>query len=106
MNRLITSISNNPVNTNPVFDPQSVIKAELGRLIHAAIINKRFCQKLILNPLASIEAGYCGESFHFPTEFKESVKYVRAESLESFSAQLLQIVNSLRLSEKAVLHYQ
>ncbi len=106
MNRSIPSLSNNPVSTSPVYDPQSAIKAELGRLIHAAIINKHFCQKLIKNPVQSIESGFCGESFHFPAEFKESVKYVRADNLESFSAQLIQIINSLFIAEKALLHFQ
>lgn len=105
MKTLMPSLTNKPVGNTPVYDSQTAIKAELGRLIHAAIINKRFCQKLLNNPVSSIEAGYCGESFHFPVEFKEMVKFVHAENLETFSAQLMQILNSLRVAEKAILHY-
>ena len=105
MNPLTHSPSNIPAVTDTVYDPQSAIKAELGRLIHAAIINKNFCQKLLKNPLMSIEAGYCGESFHFSPAFKESLRFVHAESFESFCSQLYQIVNSQSIAEKALLYY-
>jgi hypothetical protein len=105
MNPLTHSPSTIPAVTATVYDPQSAIKAELGRLIHAAIINKSFCQKLLKNPLMSIEAGYCGESFHFSPAFKESLRCVRAESVESFCSQLMQIINSQSIAEKALLYY-
>jgi hypothetical protein len=105
MNPLTHSPSTIPAVTAAVYDPQSVIKAEFGRLIHAAIINKRFCQKLLTNPLTSIEDGYCGESFHFSSSFKESLRFVRAESIESFCSQVMQIINSQSIAEKALLFY-
>lgn len=106
MRPLTPSLSITPLGSAATYDPQSVVKVELGRLIHAAIINKRFCQKLLTNPLGSIEDGYCGESFHFPVEFLERIQAVRAETLEALSVQLLQIVNSPRITEKAVVRYQ
>jgi hypothetical protein len=106
MRPLTPSPSIIPYGSAVSYDPQSAVKAELGRLIHAAIINKRFCQKLLTNPLSCVEDGYCGESFHFPSEFKERIQYLQAETLESLSIQLLQIANSPRIVEKAVLHFQ
>ena len=105
MNPLTHSPSNIPAVTAAVYDPQSVIKAEFGRLIHAAIINKRFREKLLKNPLMSIEDGYCGESFHFSPVFKESLRFVRADSFESFCSQVMQIINSQSIAEKALLYY-
>jgi hypothetical protein len=105
MNLLSHSPSTIPDVTTTVYDPQSATKAELGRLIHAAIINKHFCQRLLKNPLMSIEDGYCGESFHFPPAFKESLRLVRAETIESFCNQVLQIIKSQSVAEKALLFY-
>jgi hypothetical protein len=89
----------------PIYDPEAAIKAEFGRLIHAALINRSFREKLLFNPLRSIEDGYCGESFHFPSELKERIQLIHAESLESFSMQLLQTISSPRVPERAVLHH-
>ena len=41
--------------SSAVYDPEAAVKAEFGRLIHAALINQRFRQKLLSNPLSSIE---------------------------------------------------
>lgn len=89
-----------------VFDLQADIKAEFGRLIHAAIINRTFRQKLLSDPLSSIEAGYCGEKFHFPPEIKERIQLIHAETLESLSFQLLQTIKIPYIAESAVIHYQ
>jgi hypothetical protein len=106
MNPLTQMNTKSSFGSTASFDPQAGVKAELGRLIHAAIINQRFRQKLLTNPVNSIEDGYCGEKFHFPTEFKERLQSIKAESIESFSLQLMQILNAPRISEKAVLNFQ
>ncbi len=78
-------------------------RAECSRLLHAAVVNKRFCESLLSNPLASIEAGYCGEKFHFTREQKERVNEIRAASLEDFAAQLMQLVERPVICEYAYL---
>jgi hypothetical protein len=99
-------ISVKSLTSTAAYDPQAAVKAEFGRLIHAALINQRFRQKLLSNPISSIEDGYCGESFHFPPELKEQIQLIHADSLESFSMQLLQTFNSTRVPERVMLRYQ
>jgi len=88
-----------------VYDPETAIKAEFGRLIHAALINQNFRKKLLSNPINAIEGGYCGESFHFSPELKERIQLIHTDSLESFSMQLLQTLESHHIPERAVLRY-
>jgi hypothetical protein len=96
MTQLHTSM---PISPAAGRDPQAAIKAECGRLIHAAVISRSFREKLLANPLRSIEAGFCGETFQFPREFKERVKLIQANNLEDFSAQLLQSIYSSNTAE-------
>jgi hypothetical protein len=105
MNPISQSLTSMHFVSTTVYDPEAAVKAEFGRLIHAALINPRFRQQLLSNPLRSIEDGYCGESFHFPAELKERIQLIHADSLESFSMQLLQTTNSPRVPERALLHY-
>lgn len=83
-------ISNVPVRT--IRDNKPDVRAECSRLLHAAVINKRFRESLLSNPLASIEAGYCGEKFQFTREQKERMNDIRATSLEDFAAQLMHVI--------------
>jgi len=106
MNPLTQVSTKSSFGSTSSYDPQAGVKAELGRLIHAAIINQRFRQKLLNNPINSIEDGYCGEKFHFPPEFKDRLQFIKAETIESFSLQLMQMLNTPRVSEKAVFNYQ
>lgn len=87
-------------------DPQSAIYHEFGRLIHAAVINRGFCEMLLANPIQSIERGYKGETFQFSKEIKDRITGIQAASLEEFSAELLRIVNSPVVREVAIAHYQ
>lgn len=77
------------------------INAEFGRLIHAAVINKSFRAKLLQNPVSCIDAGYCGESFHFPFEIKNRIKQINARSLEEFSSQVIKLINKPSVPEMA-----
>jgi hypothetical protein len=77
------------------------INAEFGRLIHAAVINKGFRAKLLQNPVGCIDAGYCGESFHFPFEIKNKIKQINARSLEEFSNQIIKLINMPSVPEMA-----
>lgn len=71
-------------------DPNEFVRMECGRLIHAAVINKRFMDMLLKNPVKSIEIGYCGEKFFFTHEEKLRIQGIRASNLADFSNQLLQ----------------
>lgn len=74
-------------------DHHEDVKAEFGRLMHAAVINKHFRDRLLDNPIDCIEAGYCGEYFNFPREIINSLKQINARSLEEFANYVLKIVN-------------
>ena len=94
----------NKLSTNHTTSTQSHgvdINAEFGRLIHAAVINKSFRSKLLQNPVSCIDAGYCGESFHFPFEIKNRIKQINARSLEEFSSQVIKLVNKPSVPEMA-----
>lgn len=90
-NHKATTTQNNSVDIN----------AEFGRLIHAAVINKGFRAKLLQNPGGCIDAGYCGESFHFPFEIKNRIKQINARSLEDFSSQIIKLINKPSVPEMA-----
>lgn len=69
------------------------IQAEFGRLMHAAVINKHFRDRLLENPIDCIEAGYCGEYFNFPFEIIKSLKQLNVKSLEEFANHILTLIN-------------
>lgn len=73
-------------------DPNETVRMECGRLIHAAVISRRFLDQLLTNPVQSIENGYCGEKFAFTREEKQRIKHIRASNLADFSNQLMQAV--------------
>lgn len=73
-------------------DPNEAARMECGRLIHAAVISRRFRDLLLANPIKSIEDGYCGEKFAFTREEKQQIKHIHASSLADFSNQLLQVI--------------
>ena len=76
----------------PCGETNETVKMECGRLIHAAIINRRFRETLLTNPVKSIEDGYCGEKFAFTREEKQRIKAIRASTLADFSSQLMQVI--------------
>jgi hypothetical protein len=99
--------SNYPTEALPKMvrlDPHETSKAECGRLMHAAIINKRFCQMLLSNPIKSIENGYCGEKFSFTREEKERINSIRALTLDEFATQLIKVIEMPVVSEYAYIN--
>lgn len=90
-----------PIKPRTEHDPDDSFKRECSRLIHAAVINKRFCEMLLANPVKSIETGYSGECFSFSREAKERIKRIQARSLEEFALQLVQGVERPVVSEMA-----
>lgn len=73
-------------------EPHESVLMECGRLIHAAVISKRFQNILLNNPIKSIEDGFCGEKFSFTREEKQQIKQIQASSLAEFSNLLIQAV--------------
>ena len=69
------------------------LKAEFGRLLHAAVINKHFRENLLNNPGDCIQAGSCGERFNFPFELINRMKSINANSLEEFANHVLNLMN-------------
>lgn len=82
-------------------DQNDAIKAEFGRLMHAAVINKGFRTSLLNNPVSCIEAGYCGENFHFPFELKDRINQIKAHTLEEFASQVIKLINMPSVPEMA-----
>jgi ribosomal protein S2 len=73
-------------------DPNEPVRMECERLIHAAVINRRFLNGLLTNPIKTIDDGFCGEKFAFTREEKQRIKHIRARNLADFSNQLMQVV--------------
>lgn len=86
-------------------DPNESILMECGRLIHAAIINKPFLNKLLTDPLKSIEEGFFGEKFVFSYEEKQKINLIQANSLSEFSKQLLQVIECACISSPSEFAY-
>jgi hypothetical protein len=88
-----------PISQKVCQDPNESFRMECGRLIHAAVINRRFMNMLLANPIKSIENGFCGEKFAFTREEKHQINLIHASTLAEFSNQLLQAVEiSTRIS--------
>jgi hypothetical protein len=81
-----------PTTMKVLPDPHESVLMECGRLIHAAVISKRFLNTLLTNPIQSIEAGFCGEKFSFTREEKQKIQQIHANSLAEFSNLLIQAV--------------
>jgi hypothetical protein len=86
-------------------DPNESILLECGRLIHAEIINKTFLNKLLTDPLRSIEEGFFGEKFAFSYEEKKKINLIQANSLSEFSKQLLQAIECACISSTTEFAY-
>jgi len=104
----MTPIAHSLISTHHVspaiYDPDAGVKAEFSRLIHAALISRSFCQRLLDNPLQAIESGYYGECFSFSPELKERIQLIRADTLESFSLQLTRSLYPSSVSDRVPLH--
>jgi len=81
-----------PTSLKMLPDPNESALMECGRLIHAAVISQRFLNKLLTNPLKSIEDGYGGEKFAFTQEEKQQIRLIRASNLAEFSSQLIRAI--------------
>ena len=66
-------------------------KKEYSRILSAAVINSRFRQMLLKDPVKAISNGYSGEQFDINSEEKVRLSVIRATSLADFAAQLSQV---------------
>jgi len=64
---------------------------EINRMLSAAVINKRFEKLLLTNPGLAIANGYAGETFTFNEKAQMRISSIRAESLQDFARQLIQV---------------
>jgi hypothetical protein len=64
----------------------------LNRLTYAAVVSTRFCKKLLSDPRTALAGGYNGESFGLTPAEMDLVCSIRARSLRSFAAQLVELL--------------
>lgn len=101
----LTQINRITPETKPVIhEKHDELKAEFGRLMHAAVINKRFRERLLENPIDCLETGYCGERFDFPFEMINCIKQINARSLEEFANQVLGLLSMPARKESVPLY--
>jgi len=62
---------------------------ELNRLLVAALVNHRFCNLLLSDPLQAVTSGYNGETFELTPEEMQLLRAIKASSLRDFAMQLL-----------------
>jgi hypothetical protein len=82
---------------NPLFEmkiesyqpQQRHCSSELSRILTAAVINKRFQQKLLKDPIHAIDSGYGSEHFQLSSRERSLVAGIKANSIEDFASQLL-----------------
>ena len=64
---------------------------EYSRFISAAVINKRFRNRLLNDPVKAISSGYSGEQFNINTKEQLRLSSIKAKSLADFASQLSQV---------------
>ncbi len=61
---------------------------EYSRILSAAVVNARFRQALLKDPVKAITSGYWGEKFTLGNEERTRLASIRANSLADFASQL------------------
>lgn len=89
---LLTHHQINDESLSAVREAGSSAQFECARVIHAAIISRNFRDRLLANPVKSIEGGYCGEKFFFTREEKLRLMMIRAVTLDEFARQLTHVI--------------
>ncbi len=62
--------------------------SELSRMFAAAVINRQFCESLLMNPHEALQNGYLGETFLLNKDERELIMSIRAESLADLAKQM------------------
>lgn len=63
---------------------------EYSRILSAAVVNARFRQALLKDPVQAIASGYWGEKFYLGSEERSRLAGIHATSLADFANQLYQ----------------
>ena len=71
--------------------PNKSASSEYSRILSAAVINTKFREMLLSDPVKAISRGYSGEQFDLDHEDKDRLATIHATSLAEFAAQLSQI---------------
>jgi len=66
----------------------STDKREYCRIISAAVVNARFREALLADPLKAVSAGYQGEKFELRKDQSTRLAAISAASLAEFAAHL------------------
>jgi hypothetical protein len=81
---LRTTLTPQRVNVvDPVAD-----RANINRLLAAAVINTGFRSQLLNNPRMALQAGFAEEQFSLSTQAEELLASIHAPSLKEFARQL------------------
>jgi len=62
---------------------------EISRIMTAAVVNSRFRQALLANPLLAIKNGYGDEQFELEDEQIKRLANIQAISLEDFATKVI-----------------
>lgn len=62
---------------------------EISRIMTAAVVNLRFRQALLANPLLAIKNGYGDERFELEDEQIKRLSKIHAISLEDFATKVI-----------------
>ncbi len=81
---------------------ETAFSTEVNRLLSAAVINQRFCNLLLSDPLRAITLGFNGEAFAFSAEEKSLLLAIHANTLQSFAEQVAAINGAQRKADLPV----
>lgn len=62
---------------------------EISRIITAAVVNLKFRQLLLNNPLLAVEMGYGDETFILEEEAAYRLGSIKAKTLEEFAIKIV-----------------
>jgi hypothetical protein len=70
-------------------------RSGLHRLFSAAIVNRRFREKLLNEPEKAVAGGYLGQTFALSDQEKKIISNVRARDLTDFAQKVNQALKSV-----------
>ena len=87
------------VQTSPsviISVPTRVSHSEVNRLLAAAVVNKKFRQLLLNDPVQALEIGYQGEKFSFTRSERDLIISIQAKSLAELAGQMISCLGIYR----------
>ncbi|MDK2981607.1 MAG: hypothetical protein PWQ55_1954 [Chloroflexota bacterium] len=67
------------------------VSSEYSRILSAAVINSKFREMLLSDPVKAVSSGYSGEKFDLDREDQNRLATIRATSLAEFASRLSEI---------------